>query len=573
MTTADLPMLLPPAMVPEPGTLNVSTFAKPEYAKLTFTYGKVKSGGNWPVHCKWFKVRIPTGRQASALTSEPSLIRHELTVPEGKRQWTVERDTRDPNQVVFTCSPPPGEPAAFDGTWSVELELWGIEVNGGVGPVAIVWEESTSAAGATGRFEDRTGRGEVSKRDDSFYLHSFRPASVAIGRNTKATLHWEGTPHATYTMYYRKPDGTQGSSTAAGGSWTSPVELVDDSTFTLEAKMENEVRYLTTYIKVNDPDIAVTTVTAAGDSVFNGHVTQAAGKVLRVGEIRGPHSATAPNERPLTIAGGALTISNSSTEFSNAIIAKAIKSPENAALTIENMPSAVNIAKKVKVTFADGVLSVTGDGTYSGAISTISIAASQINGRGAGALGLNGSVTVNGTLAATGDVTAGGNVTLDPGATGYLWLKTGRFDTAAQATVNLHGGLNANGGLNMGAGKNITVPQGGGSLVVADAFVAKSHHPGYTYPKVEVGPTGVATSFTHKGRRVLRTGDLVYLKSHWQNSYLKADPNDKEQKVTRTPSPDMSNGRFMWYLDISGYSPAAVVDEEAEDAEDAEALE
>ncbi|MFE7558120.1 hypothetical protein [Kitasatospora sp. NPDC057500] len=564
MTAADLPMLLPPAMVEDPSPLNVSTFAKPEYAKLTITYGKGEPSGPWPVHCEWFKVRIPTGRQASALTSEPTLIHYELTVPDGKRQWAVDRDTRDPNQVVFTCSPPPDEPAAFDGRWSVQLELWGIEVNGGAGPVDIVWEESTSTTGADGPFLERTGKGIVSKRDDSFYLHSFRPASVAIARNTKATLHWEGTPHATYTVYYRKPDGTQGSSTASGGRWTSPDNLVDDSSFTLEARMSNEVRYLTTYIKVNNPDIAVTAVTAAGDSVFNGHINQAVGKVLRVGEIRGPYNATAPNERPLTITGGALTISNSATEFTNALIVKAVRSPENAALTIENMPDKENVAKKVKATFLDGVLSVTGNGTYSGAISTISIAASEINGRGAGVLGLNGSVTVNGALAATGDVTAGGNVTLDPGANGYLWLKTGRFDTTAQATVNLHGGLNANGGLNMGAGKNITIPQGGGELVVADAFVAKSHNPGYTYPKVEVGPTGVATSFTHKGRRVLRTGDLVYLKSHWQGSYLKADANDSERKVTRTTSPDMNNGRFMWYLDISGYSPAAVVEEDAE---------
>ncbi|TQF02686.1 hypothetical protein E6W39_10970 [Kitasatospora acidiphila] len=417
MTTADLPMLLPPAMVEDPSPLNVSTFAKPEYAKLTFTYGKVKSGGNWPVHCKWFKVRIPTGRQASALTSEPTLIRYELTWPANKRKWDVTRNTTDPNQVVFTCSPPPDEPAAFDGTWSVQLELWGIEVNGGVGPVDIIWEESTSATGVGGPFQERTGKGGVSKRDDSFYLHSFRPASVAIGRNTKATLLWEGTPHAEYTMYYRKPDGTQGSSTAKDGTWTSPENLVDDTSFTLEAKMKNEVRYLTTYIKVNNPDIAVTSVTAASDSVFNGHVTQAAGKVLRVGEIRGPYNATAPNERPLSIAGGALTISNSSTEFSNAVIAKAIRSPENGVLTIENMPNAANVAKKVKTTFADGVLSVTGNGTYSGAISTITIAASEINGRGAGVLGLNGTVTVTGALGVTGNVTAGGNRVLRAGDT------------------------------------------------------------------------------------------------------------------------------------------------------------
>ncbi|MEU8784131.1 hypothetical protein [Streptomyces sp. NPDC048637] len=287
MTTPDLPMLLPPAMVPDPSPLHVSTFAKPEYAKLTFTYGTVKSGANWPVHCKWFKVRVPTGRHASALTSEPTLIRSEFTVPSGKRQWNVERDVRDPNQVVFTCSSPPDEPAAFDGTWSVQLELWGIEVNGGAGPVDITWEESTSTTGADGAYQNRTGRGEVSKRDDSFYLHSFRPASVVINRSTKATLHWDGTPHAVYTMHYRKPDGTQDSRPAKDGTWITPENLVDDTSFTLEATMGNETRYLTTYIKVNNPDIIVNTATAGG-------------------VIRAHDGITGPNDtRPLEVRGGA----------------------------------------------------------------------------------------------------------------------------------------------------------------------------------------------------------------------------------------------------------------------------
>ncbi|GAA2588701.1 hypothetical protein ACWCO0_21635 [Streptomyces tubercidicus] len=546
MTTPDLPMLLPPAMVPEPGTLNVSTFAKPEYAKLTFTYGKVKSGGNWPVHCKWFRVRIPTGRQASALTSEPTLIRHELTVPDGKRLWAVDRDTRDPNQVVFTCSPPPNEPAAFDGTWSVQLELWGIEVNGGVGLVDIVWEESTSTTGADGQFQERTGRGEVSKRDDSFYLHSFRPASVAIGRNTKATLHWEGTPHATYTMYYRKPDGTQGASTASGGSWTSPENLVDDSSFTLEAKMSNEVRYLTTYIKVNNPDIAVTGVTTTGnitvDPGANGYIW------LKTGRFDTTAEATlnlygALNAKGALTAGGAV--------FNNDIIVKSIKSPENGALTIENMPKA-NPDDKVKVSFANGVLSVTGNGTYSGAISTITVAASQINGRGQGVLGLNGSVTVNGPLAVnesitlaksktiytdyinarvaadgivvgnnmsmyagmtltTNALTVNGNVIVDPGKDGYLWHKTGRLDIKDTANLNVHGAL------------------------------------------------------TYNGQRVLRNGDSVTLKAGWAtNGYLwdndGSSTKDQGNVVRKTSGNPVGNYRSRWTLGYRTSNNATALD-------------
>ncbi|MFD0166301.1 hypothetical protein ACFVJH_19385 [Streptomyces decoyicus] len=297
-------MLLPPAMVEDPSPLRVSTFAKPEYAKLTFTYGKVKEpSAAWPVHCKRFQVRFRTGRQAAALTSEPRLIRYELTVPPGKRPWTVARDDRDPNEVIFTCSPP-GEPAAFDGSWSVQLELTGIEVNGSPSPVSIDWEESTSATGEAGPYIERTGRGEVSKRDDSFYLHSFRPATVAINRGTKATLHWEGTPNADYTMYYRKPDGTEAADPAHNGIWTSPEELVDDTTFALQAKMGDETRYLTTYIKVNNPDIVVNQVTAHGAVDAQDSVTIATGKALTAnGPIAANDSVTVALGKTLTTNG------------------------------------------------------------------------------------------------------------------------------------------------------------------------------------------------------------------------------------------------------------------------------
>ncbi|UKY48515.1 hypothetical protein [Streptomyces inhibens] len=389
MTTPDLPMLLPPAMVPDPSPLHVSTFAKPEYAKLTFTYGRVKSGANWPVHCKWFKVRIPTGRQASALTSEPALIRSELTVPSGKRPWNVERDARDPNQVVFTCSPPPDEPAAFDGTWNVQLELWGIEVNGGAGPVNITWEESTSTTGADGAYRERTGRGEVSKRDDSFYLHSFRPASVVINRNTKATLHWEGTPHAIYTMYYRKPNGTQGSSTAKDGAWTSPENLVDDTSFTLKATMGNETRYLTTYIKVNNPDIIVNTATAGG-------------------LIRARDGITGPDdESPLTVRGGAGLLVHTSLDVGTHAGSTTIRNP----LTVGGQLTVNGETELNKYVEVNAHVTVTGGN---------SIRTTHIRGpvnepltidADKKGVTIEGALTANGNVTANRDVTAHGNVT------------------------------------------------------------------------------------------------------------------------------------------------------------------
>ncbi|GAA2590366.1 hypothetical protein [Streptomyces tubercidicus] len=403
-------MLLPPAMVEDPSPLRVSTFAKPEYAKLTFTYGKVKDpSATWPVHCKHFQVRFRTGRQAAALTSEPRLIRHELTVPPGKRQWTVDRDDRDPNEVIFTCSPPPGEPAAFDGSWSVQLELTGIEVNGSPSPVSIDWEESTSATGEAGPYIERTGRGEVSKRDDSFYLHSFRPATVAINRGTKATLHWEGTPNADYTMYYRAQDGSQQASEAKEGVWESPVTLLDDTTFTLEAKMGSETRYLTTNVKVNNPDIVVNKVTANGAVDAKDTVTVAANKTLTV---NGPIQAN----DTVTVAANKTFTANGPVQANDTVTVKAGKT-----LTAHG-PIQANDTVTVKAG-----KTLTAHGPIQ-ANDTVTIAAGK-------------------TLTANGPIKAMQEVIVDPGPSGrYYGLRTTRiwaFDGTSAGTVSFKSKISA----------------------------------------------------------------------------------------------------------------------------------
>ncbi|MBD0693566.1 hypothetical protein [Streptomyces sp. CBMA123] len=431
MTTPKPPMLLPPTLVENPSPLHVSTFAKPEYADLTFTYGRVKSGGSWPVHCKSFTVSIPTGRQASALTSEPSLIHYKLTVPAGRLPWAVEADTRDPNQVVFTCSPPPGEPAAFDGTWSVELKLWGIEVNGGAGAVEILWEESTSATGPEGPYQERSGKGTVNKRDDSFYLHSFRPDSVAIKRGNKPTLKWEGTPHAAYTMYYRKPDGTQGSATAKDGSWQCPVDLVDDSCFILEAKMGNEVRYLTTYIKINAPDIAVTSMAAEGnvtvDPGNNGYIWLKTGR-LDIKDTAGLNVYGGAKFDAALAANGDVTVASSKT-----LTVKTIKSPAD------------------KLTIESGIVDIAGGAAVSGSLAANS------------ALSVNGAFTAN-----QGTTSVWGWHGLDAPSDGYPKVATAPTDGILDVRTN-------SGTLQIG----ITRPGNSGRTFV----VVAGNHESFSVPK------------------------------------------------------------------------------------------
>ena len=67
--------LLKPVVVSDPDPVRVSTFAEPEYAKLTFTYGRDHArSAQWPIYCKNLRITIPTGRRAGQLTNEPELI-------------------------------------------------------------------------------------------------------------------------------------------------------------------------------------------------------------------------------------------------------------------------------------------------------------------------------------------------------------------------------------------------------------------------------------------------------------------------------------------------------------------
>ncbi len=281
-------MLIRPRMTPDPSPLRISTFAQPEYAKLTFLYGKGEGvSPTTPVHAREFTVKIPTGSQAGALTAEPDLIRYELTVTGDRRDWRIDKDSRDPNQVIFTCLPPYQETAVFDGTWQIKLELWGIEVNTGIGPVEVAFQEETSRTGNDNDWAVRTGRGEVSKRDDSFVFHSLRAATTVINRDTTAKLDWEGTANAIYTMYYRNAAGVNTPVTVSGGTWTTPADapLKQHTDFILKASFGGQDYYLTTSVEVKDPDVTVNNLTTNGPVTANDSITLAAKKTIKTDYI------------------------------------------------------------------------------------------------------------------------------------------------------------------------------------------------------------------------------------------------------------------------------------------------
>ncbi|MEV5508174.1 hypothetical protein [Streptomyces orinoci] len=517
-------MLLLPQLTTNPNPLRVSTFARPEYAELTFVYGRSKAPSvNWPVHSRKFVIRIPTGRQATALTGEPALIRYELTVPDGKRQWVVQADTRNPNETVFTCEPDDLRPAAFDGTWGIQLRLWGIETNGSPGPVTIGWEEETSNNGAD--FVLRTGRGEVSKRDDSFYFDSFHPATVAIARNSTVQLNWKGTEQATYRMYYRDQDGTEKNVAVSGGSWTSP-RLVDSTDFRLKATFDGRDYYLTAHVRVNKPDIAVTSIAApSADGTVGVKNTlqfqdKAGIEIPRYGgriTVYGALTAQAGDN----VGEGALT-ANGPLTANKTITAKGEVTTEADVPLTANGP--INANKNIFVAAGPA-------GTYYG-VHTARIWA--LSGTSDGTVTLKSKLTLEQPLTANGTIDANNDLTVAATKTfKAMWINP----TTTNGTITVRGDLS------MASGKVLTAGTLNTAGITASGLI--SANGGLNVP------TG--KSLNYEGKRVLRTGDSVTLRTRWANNgYLWDDDGnankDRGNVVRKRDNNPPGNLRSWWTL-------------------------
>ncbi|GAB2724995.1 hypothetical protein [Kitasatospora kifunensis] len=491
--------LIKPARGTLPSPLRVSTMDELEYGTVVLRFGRDLPTAVSKVYCKGITVTVPTGRSGADLTIEPSLITTAVSKVNGEAQgweWNVDSDTTDPNKAVFSFVP--DTTAVFDGEWAVSLTLSGIEVNPSIGTVDLDIEETTSTTGEEDSYQKRNGKVEVKKGNDEFFFRSLHPRTVVINRGSTVDLLWEAPAdnRITYTMYYRRADGTETSDSVQAnfkdGVWKSPA-LDDNANFTLKATLDGQDYFLTTSLTVNNPNVVVNTLKA------NSNVTV---------EATGTLTTNGPIE-----AKGNVTVDPGAAGY---IWLKTGRFDTAAAATVNLF----------------------------------------------GALNAKAALTVDGTLTANGALNANGNVTVDPGATGYIWLKTGRFDTTAEANLNLFGALNANGGLNMGAGKNITIPQGGGELVVADAFVAKSHKPNVSYPKVEIGAAGVATDggitlrgvisatgMTASGKRVVRNGDRIELQNNVSgtpNFLYHASNASQWDNVVARPSNIFENS--VWYV-------------------------
>ncbi|WP_329577009.1 hypothetical protein OG500_05035 [Kitasatospora sp. NBC_01250] len=553
--------LVKPARGTVPSPLRVSTMHELEYGTVVLRFGRDLPSGTSKVYCKGITLTVPTGVSGADLTREPSLITTAVSIVEGEAQgteWWVDRDTTDPNKAVFSFVP--DTTAVFDGTWAVSFTLSGIEVNPSIGTVDLKVEETTSTTGADGSYQKRTGQVEVKKGNDEFFFRSLRPRTTVIGRGVTVDLLWDAPADTRiqYTMYYRGANGQEtydnNQAKFANRKWTSPV-LNDNANFTLKATLDGQDYYLTTYLTVNDPNIVVNSLSASGnvtvDPGANGYIW------LKTGRFDTTAEATV-NLYGVLNANGNVTVAANKTLTANG----PVQANGNVTIKADKTLSAGDVTIDKDRTLSAGDVTIDKDRTLKVTWVDPTVANGTINVRG------SLTVATGKTLTTNGPIQANSNVTVDPGATGYIWLKTGRFDTAAEATVNLHGALNSHGHLTMAAGKNITIPLGGGQLAVADAFVAKSHHPNWTYPKVEIGPAAnVPTegNIVVGGKRVLRDGDSVTLKAGWaQNGYLwdndGSSTKDQGNVVRKINDAPVNNLRSRWTLGYRSSNNPTVVD-------------
>ncbi|WP_330315864.1 hypothetical protein [Streptomyces platensis] len=494
--------LLKPARGTVPSPLRVSTTDELEYGTVVLRFGRELSSAP-KVYCKGITLKVPTGPSATDLTVEPSLITTAVSKVEGEAQgteWWVDRNTTDPNEAVFSFVP--DTTAVFDGTWAVSLTLSGIEVNPSIGTVDLKIEELTSTTGADESYQKRTGQVTVKKGNDEFYFRSLRPRTTVIERGLTVDLLWDAPAdnRIQYTMYYRKADGTEThdsvQSNFAGRVWKSPT-LVDHTNFTLKATIDGKDYFLTTSLTVNKPDVVVNKLSANSDITM-----AAAGTLTTNGPVRANNDVTVKVDK--TLSTGDVTIDKDRT---------------------------------LKVTWVDPTVA-TGTITARG-----HVAISADKKLTAGVVTASGLITANDGLAVKSDKTlTAGDVTIDKDRT----LKVRWVDPAIDSTITVRGNVA------MAAGKNITIPQGAGQLVVADALVAKSHSPGSIHPKVEIGAAGVVTdgsinlrgpitgtsvnagsiastgAMTRGGKAVVAAGDSVSLESlYFAGKFLNGSSKDK----------------------------------------------
>ncbi|MFE6741597.1 hypothetical protein [Streptomyces tubercidicus] len=290
--------------------------------------------------------------------------------------WSVRLDSA---AKEFVFSPSAGH-APIGADTGFTLQLSDIPVNRKVGTSPITITESSRTGSSA--FQPRSTTFNVGKFPADFYLRNLICTPLVIDNGGEVTLTWERSANATYELLYGDTnlDVTKDTSKKI-------TNVKSDTTFYLRGTTGDAsnpvVRILAAQVSVKKPDLEIGNLIVHGTTRLNGAATT---KNLTVDGTANLTGATTTKDLTVNTAN---TLHVRTIEGSGAYGSLAI----GGRLTLSTEGREVNVASKFTV---------------------------------AGTTQLNGATTTK-------------NLTVDPGADGYLWLKTGRLDTAAGTNLNAYG--------------------------------------------------------------------------------------------------------------------------------------
>lgn len=262
------------------------------------------------------------------------------------------------------------------------IQLSDIPVNRKVGTSPITITESSRTGSSA--FQSRATTFNVGKFPADFYLRNLICTPLVIDNGGAVTVTWERSANATYELLYGDTnlDVTRDTSKRI-------TNVKSDTTFYLRGTTGDAanpvVRILSAQVSVIKPDLEIGNLIVHGTTQLNGAATT---KNLTVGGTANLTGATTTKDLTVNTAN---TLSVRTIEGSGSYGALAI----GGRLTLSSAGREVNVLSPLTV---------------------------------AGTTQLNGP-------------TATKNLTVDPGTDGYLWLKTGRLDTAAGTHLNAYGAV------------------------------------------------------------------------------------------------------------------------------------
>ncbi|MFE4016274.1 hypothetical protein ACFXPZ_02330 [Streptomyces sp. NPDC059101] len=428
-----------------PDYLSVSTSYNTEVGAVTLYIGP-PAGGSQSIFCRKIVVRVPTGPGADALTTNAHAPAIAISVPEPGnqlpgRRWTVKLDTSSDSYAEVTCTPEGFGNSGFaefkTGSRKVGFTLSQIAIHPIPGDVEITVFEDSSYQPETG-YTTRRSFYDVRKYQGILYFHSLRAEPSFIERGQSATLLWDGSPEADYTMFANGRPHLE-HNPPSGGTWTSEP-LDDDTEFTLEAKTMGPgdtpiYRQLTTSVKVDNANkrlnsIKVGTInapTAGGRVRVADDLTLGQGKTLDADHINASAAGAITVDTHLALATGktlsvdkvnpsttnrAITVDTDLTLAANKTLSvdKVNPSTTNRAITIDtDLTLAANKTlkvDKVDATGGSGTLTIGSSRIFTEGDLTLgpgkTLDADHINASAAGTITVDTHLTVEGLFTANG---------------------------------------------------------------------------------------------------------------------------------------------------------------------------